>query len=253
MLAYQRALFVTGISAIMLTALAGRILALPVQGNLVITSGHATIAEGAFGDDVSATVAGPGFDLSFLACAEASCVRTSPGDPGRVVAPGTVFKPTTFGALSPLGPSIFDSASATILGVTYTHQPFPIGPNSIQFLSGTSPLVFDGTFQAPSLLPATFQNITLTSPFSFSGELLIAFAGQLSDPFFDLHLIGQGTASFNLFGPVCSPFTQGLCGWGLASNTYDFSPVPEPTALLLFGTSMAGLGVVVRRRRSRRA
>jgi hypothetical protein len=240
---YQRALAVTAITGILLATLIGHAVALPVQGNLAITSGHASIAEGAFGDDVFATVAGPGFNLSFLACAEASCVRTSPGDPGRVIAPGTVFKPTSFAALSSFGPSIFDSATATILGVTYTHQPFPLGPNSIQFLGGTSPLVFDATFQTPSILPITSQSITLTSPFSFSGEFLIAFAGQLSDPFFDLHLSGQGLATINLFAPSCSPFTPGLCGWFIGNSSYDFAPTPEPTTLLLFGTAMTGLGL----------
>jgi hypothetical protein len=39
--------------------------------------------------------------------------------------------------------------------------------------------------------------------------------------------------------------------WRFVSVTYDLSPVPEPTTLLLFGTTMAGLGLARWRQRRR--
>ena len=54
---YQRALAVTAITGILLATLIGHAVALPVQGNLAITSGHATIAEGAFTAPVLARLA----------------------------------------------------------------------------------------------------------------------------------------------------------------------------------------------------
>jgi hypothetical protein len=254
---YQRALVVTGIAAILLAVLAGPLLALPVQGNLAITSGQATIAHGAFGDFVSATVAGPGFGVSFLACAEASCVRSSPGDPGRVIAPGQLFKPTVFSAPpGAQGLQLFDGGSATILGVNYTGSgTFSIGPNSILFIGGPGPLLFDATFASPPFLPNPGQVVTLSAPFHFTDELLLGLAGEFPDAFLDLQLSGQGQASITLFGgfsngPICSPFTEGLCGWGIGNSTFTFSPapIPEPATLVLLGTTLIGIGAAVRRR-----
>src|SRR5262245_3413449 len=114
--------------------------ALPVQGNLVVTSGHAAISSGPVGDVVLAdSLAGPGFDLSFLACGEGVCLRTSPGDASKVVAPGSTFKPTVFQASPDSAPfQFYDGGTATILGVTYSGSGLiVIGPNSILFLAGT--------------------------------------------------------------------------------------------------------------------
>ena len=219
--------------------------ALPVQGNLVITGGEATIANGARGDFVSAHVAGPGFDVGFLACAENDCIRSTPGNDFRVIGPGQVFKPTVFSAPHPQGLLFYDGGSATILGVTYTGSGnFSTGPNSILFSAGSSPMVFDATFASPSFVFTSFQTVTLSAPFRFSGELILGFAGEFPDAFLDLHMSGQGQASINLFGPSGG-------GWFIGNSTFDFSPapIPEPTTLLLWGTTMAGVGLARWRRR----
>jgi PEP-CTERM motif len=63
-------------------------------------------------------------------------------------------------------------------------------------------------------------------------------------------LVGSATATLTLdkfdFGP------QFGVAWRYDGIEYELEPIPEPTTLLLFGTTIAGLGFAARRRRQRR-
>jgi hypothetical protein len=244
--------------AILLIVSAEAVLALPVQGNLVITSGTVLMGRGPFGPYLDGSVAGPGFSIFLFACAEQSCVRTVPGltstTPSVPIPPATVFAPLSFAAnagTSPAGGGVFDFVSATILGVNYQQSSAgSVSDNSFRVIS---PLLFSVNMETPALPPpGASRSINLVSPFHFCSEWIItdnALAGHNLDPLLDVHLTGEGTATAALFGPSCFPEP---CGWQFPSMTFDFgmTPTPEPATLLLWGTSAAGLGLIrwVRRR-----
>jgi hypothetical protein len=232
--------------------------ALPVQGNLDITSGRASI--GAFSaipeETLGANVQGPGFALSFIACVnfDTGCIRV-PGHNffsptfGRSVPADARFSPTVFVPDGSFRNEFFDSASATILGVNYHHSACCDTEHDNLFWAA-SPLEFRADFLSPPPSQDPF-GIALLAPFTFTGEIIItdnAFGGH--QPLLDLHLSGQGTATATLF-PDCFPPGVPICGWRISDTTFDFSPTPEPATLLLFGTTIAGLGFAARRRRQR--
>ena len=125
-------------------------------------------------------------------------------------------------------------------------------------MPGPAPLVFDATFTTPPpfVLPGNSPGaiFTLTTPFTFSGDLIIALTGGVGgpEPLLDLHLSGQGLARASL-GQTCFLGEDSCTYFGLGMD-FDFAPapVPEPATLLLWGTGAAGLGVArwIRRRRS---
>jgi hypothetical protein len=126
------------------------------------------------------------------------------------------------------GPGIFDS-------VSYAHI-FYGG-----FLSFTASLVIPDD---PS------SEITLTTPFLFTGSLL----GCTRDPspagcgagnvIFDMELVGQGTAT----ALITSNLFMGSRLYEIRNVTYEFEPIPEPGTLLTLGTGLA-LAAVHRTRR----
>lgn len=257
---YQRTLAVTAmLLASLLVVLVSAASAIPVQGFLAIQSGHARIGQGPLGHFVTATVAGPGFAVGFFACGEEPCLLTYTPPLsqffGQILPPDTIFKPTTF-AKNPLFPfSLFDGGTATILGVPYQHGFF--FPGGHRFLPGVAPFVFDATFTTPPpfVLPGTSPGaiFTLTTPFTFSGDLVIATLTDVGlEPLLDLHLSGQGLARARL-GQTCFLGEDSCTYFGLGMD-FDFAPapVPEPATLLLWGTGAAGLGLArwIRRRRS---
>jgi hypothetical protein len=122
-------------------------------------------------------------------------------------------------------------------------------------LNGTIYPIVGGAFTltAPSIIvPNSTSNVTLTSPFSFSGfmNLCPSNCGN-SPPFFTVDLVGSGTATLNL---QIFFLTNGNPIFQFKSVTYDFQtpePTPEPMSILLLGGGLLGLAAKLRRPRSR--
>jgi hypothetical protein len=108
-----------------------------------------------------------------------------------------------------------------------------------------------GTFilSGPTLIvPNSTVDITLTSPFVFTGHLLFCPSNcQFQPPIFTVDLVGSGTAFINLqflFIRNGTPIFQ------FESVTYDFK-TPEPMSILLLGGGLLGLAAKLRGRRRR--
>ena len=119
-------------------------------------------------------------------------------------------------------------------------------------LNGTFYPIVGGAFtlSGPTIIvPNSTSNLTLTSPFAFSGNMRLCPSDCGFDPpFFTVDLVGSGTATLNLqvlFLPNGNPIFQ------FESVTYDFQ-TPEPMSILLLGGGLLGLAVKLRRPRSRR-
>jgi hypothetical protein len=255
---YQRAAMVSSACiALLVLVLVEVTLALPVQGNLDITSGEVRILPDSVGDTFGGSVQGPGFALGFVACVSFNlgCIRVPERVPspnlGRSIPPDTRFSPTVF--IPDASPRFFfDFASATILGVNYRWSNAGDAGDLNWFLAA-SPFEFRADFLSPPLPPNSqgpFSS-TLLAPFTFTGEVIITdndLGGRGHPPLLDLHLSGQGTATTTLGGPDCVPRGSNECGWVLGPTTFDFSPTPEPTTCLLLGSSLAGLGLAAWRK-----
>ena len=128
--------------------------------------------------------------------------------------------------------------SATLNGTFYPN----IGLGGVLILTGP-----------PIVVPNSTSNLTLTSPFSLSGQLLLCASNcDSSQPTsFAVDLIGGGIATVNLqifFLSNGKPIFQ------FQSVTYDFQtpePTPEPMSILLLGGGLLGLAAKLRRSRSR--
>jgi PEP-CTERM motif len=145
--------------------------------------------------------------------------------------------------------------STANITVTYAGMALGSGPATINGISYSN-LFYTGTIQFSSSgiigppLDPTSSIITITSPFTMSGD----FSGYLADPnisgpqtpIFSTLLSGQGIAMIQLVG-------SGMPGnpRSVYSVTYYFQadPIPEPATLLLLGSGLAGVAARVRKRR----
>jgi hypothetical protein len=94
----------------------------------------------------------------------------------------------------------------------------------------------------PVILPPISAGASLSAPF----ELIFSFVSLYDvgdEPVVTLPIEGRGIVTIEL---IPNPF-QPL--WEFSRATYDFSPVPEPTSLMLLGTGV--LAMVAKRTRRR--
>lgn len=109
-----------------------------------------------------------------------------------------------------------------------------------------------GTFQLSGPLmevPFALSNLTITSPFTFVGNLHVCpDSCVIRPPVFSVGFIGGGTATFDLLFSGLTP--QGVPIFTFKSVVYNFE-VPEPTSILLLGAGLAAISTALRRRRHR--
>ena len=102
------------------------------------------------------------------------------------------------------------------------------------------------TFSGPPItIPFSLTNLTLTSPFVFSGTLGTCPGSCVEGPpTTTFTLVGGGTATFELIAGV-TPSGQRI--FTFRTITYNFE-VPEPATILLLGAGLAALGARLRHR-----
>ena len=109
-----------------------------------------------------------------------------------------------------------------------------------------------GTFTftgPPIVVPFSLTNLTLTSPFQFSGTLLTCPQSCFFGPVVSsVDLVGSGTATFSL--QFSGLGLNGAPLFTFRTITYNFE-APEPASILLLGGGLAALGAGLRRRRKR--
>ena len=102
------------------------------------------------------------------------------------------------------------------------------------------------TFTGPPItVPFSLTNLTLTSPFEFSGTLLTCPQSCFFGPVVSrVDLVGGGTATIDL---IAGSTPNGSRVFTFRSITYNFE-VPEPASILLLGGGLAALGARLRHR-----
>lgn len=141
---------------------------------------------------------------------------------------------------NPLNLSSRVSTEDLLIRVTLEDTTYRVGG---QLVSADQPR-FTLTFTAPTLFAPPLNVapvVALTTPVSVSGSFVhLGVVEQL----------GATATATIVLGRLPNCGSVGAC-WDSASAIYELQATPEPATLLLFGTTMAGLGVVrwVKRRR----
>jgi hypothetical protein len=184
--------------------------------------------------------------------------------PGIFTAPSYSFTGNNFAATGSggdpgnVGPtSCFPCVSGNVLSVNATFVGSSLGGGTVT-INGTtfSNIFIAGSVQFtgnPVTVPATMSNITLTAPFTFSGNLIgCTEAHQICGPVvFSTEVIGSGIAfiDLNFFQSGNFSFFQ----FGRVTYVFTDQPIPEPMSILLLAGGLAALGGAKFKRRNSRS
>ena len=134
----------------------------------------------------------------------------------------------------------FPCAVGQVVNVSATFAGSGLGSNHAGVFTFTGP---------PITIPFSLTNLTLTSPFQFSGTLITCLDNCFNTPTIsNFSLVGSGTATIELIAGVTPLGTRVFT---FRSITYNFE-VPEPTSILLLGGGLAALAAKLRHRNTQR-
>ena len=176
--------------------------------------------------------------------------------PGILRAPqysfgGQNFSVTGHGSELGSSPNCVPCASGNSINLSSLFVGSSLGLGSVT-VNGTTfdNLFFGGMFQFTAgtvLIPAGTTNITLTSPFTFAGNLA-ACPLELGGPdctaskqIFSAQLVGQGIATLQLRFLGVTSGGASLYHFDNLTYTFDGAEIPEPATLTLLAAGLAGL------------
>jgi len=178
--------------------------------------------------------------------------------PGLLRAPqysfaGQNFTVTGHGSDPGAAPTCFPCKTGDVLGMNGVFAGTSLGRGSVTFGATTlDNVVFSGLFQftaSPVVVPGATTNISLTSPFMFSGSFFacpLEVGGLNCGPstqIFSAQFVGQGLATIQLRFVQLNANGESL--YDLQSVTYNFdsAEIPEPMTITLLAAGLMGLAV----------
>lgn len=179
--------------------------------------------------------------------------------PGQLRAPQYSFTGQNFtvnghGSEFGAAPSCFPCRGGELIGVNSVFVGGSLGLGSL-IVNGASfdNLFFGGVFQftgSPVLVPVGTTNISLTTPFMFSGNLVACPLESVSGPdcmpsqrIFSAQFVGQGLVTLQFRFILITPNGDSLYQLDTVTYNFDSAEVPEPLTITLLATGLVGLAV----------